>query len=262
MIHLYWAGGHRHTNFGDSLSPHIVEMMTGRKVVYARPATCDMAAIGSILHKIHRKKLKRLLRGRFSPIHIWGTGAIRARKYTNRLFHIHALRGELTRDALQQPHSLPLGDPGLLISRFGIRAPKRFRWGIAPHINYRACPTIAELHRATPNSTLIDLAAPDIRATIAAVQSCDFIAASSLHGLVAADALGIPSLWVGPSEDPQWSWKFRDYFSAIGRTESELHTSFLNADLRMMENQTSCAEPERIEARCSALEQALHAINF
>jgi hypothetical protein len=135
-IKLYWSGGNRHElNFGDTLSPAMVELLSGKAVTYADPSRCDMAAIGSILQKVTAKRIKRVLRGRFSPVHVWGTGAFSEQGLgNNSLLRIHALRGEYTRAACHQPDTLPLGDPGLLIDRFEVRAAKTHRWGIIPHV--------------------------------------------------------------------------------------------------------------------------------
>lgn len=266
MIRLFWCGyGHPHrVNFGDSLSPLIVEMMSGKPVTYARPSLCDMAAIGSVLGKLQRKKIKRLLHGRFHPLHIWGTGALQGDGLGPRRLHIHALRGELTREALQQPASLPLGDPGLLVDRFSTRAAKQFRWGITPHVCDQQEPSITALHHATPGSIVIDLSNPDIHATIRAMQSCDFIASTSLHGLVTADAFGIPSLWMRVSQRVlSGDWKFLDYFSAVGRRETAPH-HFPAAEMNLQhwEKQTCLADPLRVDACRVGLEKAFAAINL
>ncbi len=66
-IKLYWWQGEGSNdsskqNFGDFLSPLIVGMLSGKKVVYAEPKDADMIAIGSILSR--ERKAKGLFRKR------------------------------------------------------------------------------------------------------------------------------------------------------------------------------------------------------
>ncbi len=265
-IRLHWSGGSRNEiNFGDTLSPLLVEMLLGKKVVYADPSRCDLAAIGSILQKVQAKKIKRLLQGRLTPVHVWGAGSFGVEKIGSTLgLKVHAVRGVLTREALKIPHGLPLGDPGLLIDRFGTRAEKRFRWGIIPHVSDRQEHAIAALHAATSRSCIIDLADPDIIATIVAIQSCDFIISSSLHGLIAADALGIPNIWIRVSSSVfGGDWKFLDYFSSVGRSDiTPLLVPLVAPDLTKWEPLATYAEPARVDACRLGLEASLKAIGL
>ena len=50
--------------------------------------------------------------------------------------------------------------------------------------------------------------------------SCDFVISSSLHGLIIAEAYGVPSVWVeiGKYVDG-WEFKFYDFFESIAKYE-------------------------------------------
>lgn len=263
-IRLYWMGGNRgEINFGDSMSPLIVEMMAGRPVRYAPPENCDLIAMGSLLDKVEKKKLKRLLRFRFDPIRVWGSGAFCVEPVTRRGLAPFAVRGHLTRQALQLPQEMSLGDPGLLVDRFDVRRGKEHRWGIVPHVADRNESLIHELRAANPGALLIDLGDPDLRETLRKIQSCEFIISSSLHGLVTADAFGIPSVWLRVSGNLYGGdGKFMDYFSAVGRTENRPVRPRLPFSLSALEAGAGMAAPALVARRRVELAKAFQAMGF
>lgn len=117
-IKLYWWRGEgaddaSQRNFGDYLSPLLVEMLASRSVLYAPPEKADLFAIGTILKK------ERKARNWFFPrrLHIWGSGAGDASESFSSHHHYHAVRGSFTRSLIRSGFSgVPvLGDPGLLV---------------------------------------------------------------------------------------------------------------------------------------------------
>jgi pyruvyltransferase len=47
------------------------------------------------------------------------------------------------------------------------------------------------------------------------------IVSSSLHGFIAVDALGIPNVWIEPSDQViEGGFKFQNYCSSVGRDKS------------------------------------------
>ncbi len=257
-IRLYWSGGNRNeVNFGDSISPVIVRHLSGKDVAYANINACDVAAIGSLLDKIIAREWKRLLRLRFDKIRIWGTGSFAPDTLLqgrDRLA-IAAVRGNLTRDAMKLDDSVALGDPGLLVGSLDIKAEKKYRWGIIPHVIDRKVDVIQDMHKNAGRSCIIDLADPDVLAVAGKIRACDFIISSSLHGLITADAFGIPNVWMRVSENVYGgNWKFLDYFSTVGRTETEpLHLQNTAPDLRSLENTASRVSGGLVEERQKSL---------
>lgn len=65
---------------------------------------------------------------------------------------------------------------------------------------------------------MIDFTSADLAKPLQALSSCQFIVSSSLHGLIIADAYGIPSVfWNELGEENEW--KFLDYFEGVGRKD-------------------------------------------
>lgn len=200
-----------HANFGDSLSPRLVAVLAGRSVTHCdRFDGCDLLAIGSILNLADHKAFRGA---------IWGSGFIQPPASDVAHYpraRIAALRGALTRRLLKAPESTPLGDPGLLADRFATAQPKRFKLGLIPHFVDSQDPLMPALAARDPRATLIDICA-GVQHVIDRVAQCEAIVASCLHGLILADALGIPNVWTRLSSRViGGDFKFLDYYSAFG----------------------------------------------
>lgn len=237
---LYWFRTSR--NFGDMLSPVICSRFLGREFSFGGKWTADVSGIGSILgwtllqgdegSLLSRQALRlragcnRALR---RPLVVWGSGLISPLPPSGgvlmRRASVFAVRGELTISELRKA-SVPLGsdvalgDPGVLLSDvWRIRPTGGVRRGFIPHAYCWEDGTVAAFAREHPEIRLIDpRRAPD--EVLSEIADCREVFSSSLHGLVAADAMGLPNRWVG-LELP-WmtaetaAFKFRDYFSAVG----------------------------------------------
>ena len=132
---------------------------------------------------------------------------------------ILAVRGPVTRDrALLCGAFCPevYGDPALLLPKlYRPAVGQRRELGLVVHFSDK--PRLAESVRTMKNLRLIDIQ-DHIESVIDQIVSCEFVASSSLHGIIASHAYGIPAVWVQfrplPSGD---GVKFDDYFLSIGQ---------------------------------------------
>jgi hypothetical protein len=87
---------------------------------------------------------------------------------------------------------------------------------------------------------------------------------TSLHGIITADALGIPNHWLRVSENVfGGDWKFLDYFSAVGRTTlAPLTLPEINQSAAALEASAAHADAARIVQCKNGLERAFKAINL
>jgi len=88
--------------------------------------------------------------------------------------------------------------------------------GVVPHHSQMDDPDVLDLVASDPAFMLIDprKAVAEVCQQIA---SCARVIASSLHGLIVADAYGVPNRWFAPLEQ---GWlKYHDYAASIGRTD-------------------------------------------
>jgi pyruvyltransferase len=111
------------------------------------------------------------------------------------------------------------GDPALLLPRFlNPRVEKKYSIGIISHYVDKGHPWV-ERKGDTADVRVIDIES-GIEDFVRAVLSCEVILSSSLHGLICADAYGVPSVWIRLSNRLDGgSFKFRDYRQSIGAGE-------------------------------------------
>jgi hypothetical protein len=116
---------------------------------------------------------------------------------------------------------------------------------------------VAMLQRAFGSRvTVINAATTDCAATVESIAGCRFVLSSSLHGLVAAWALGVPCRWMQLSDGVLGNgFKFRDFYSAFGVSDTPIQ---LRGNERLTALQRVCkAPPSELDERKHALRTAL-----
>ncbi|MDV6226988.1 polysaccharide pyruvyl transferase family protein [Nitratireductor aquimarinus] len=221
----WWRELSGQNNFGDDLPPILIERLTGKKVTFSKLKKCDMISTGSILDLAVKFTKERILRRPFHRTLVWGSGSFGTVKPGYHHLKVSAVRGPLTRQALGLSDNVTVGDPALLLPRIIDRPHKKYRWGIIPHIAHQSDPVVADM-ALQPGSRVIDLARSEPLEIAEEIASCDFVISSSLHGLITADAFGIPNLWMQIGKPlVGGQWKFRDYFESINRTGNSVQSS-------------------------------------
>ena len=224
ISNLYWfkpkpIGGiiPRPPNLGDALSPVIVSAVLAERAPGAvRPANGRrLLAIGSVLNHAERQSV------------LWGTGfnsKKAASAYTFSDLDPRAVRGPRTRAFLagfgvEAPDVY--GDPGLLISRYYPRSRAADReYVVVPHYNEKA----GKFGRHPTLSTR----GADMRRFVDGICRSRLVISSSLHGLIIAEAYGVPAvlLFSGNGEELE---KYRDYYEGTGRAEFPVATTVAEA---------------------------------
>lgn len=212
-------------NWGDELNVHLLELLTGRKVLVTNASLWHINSqakkyicIGSILGWYETNQSE-----------IWGAGAMSENVVLKRkVERVNLVRGKYTRQLLlnigiECPECY--GDPALILSKlYTPKITRRYRMGIIPHYIEENQSYILEYVKSHTDVCLISMSNyNNWTDVIDKVASCDFIASSSLHGLIVSDSYGIPNLWVNFSEGKikGCGFKFRDYFSSVKRNESQ-----------------------------------------
>ena len=211
-------------NWGDALNPVLIQHFSGKKPFLITKYSINLkndpiyAVIGSILDLplLTTKMVKNTI--------IWGTGFIvDSGRLQGTPKKICAVRGPLTRkNILKTGIECPeiYGDPALLYPKlYKPNITKKYKLGIIPHYMDKENTLLKKFK--IPEIKFIDIEGP-INSVVDEICSCRYIASSSLHGIIAADAYCVPSTWIKFSENVMGEgFKFRDYFGSVIRSETE-----------------------------------------
>jgi pyruvyltransferase len=211
---IYWRPA-QGDNFGDFLSQVITTKVLADAGYFIGEGTIRpqrLLAIGSILH------LAR------DDDHVWGSGVngkIGEDHYRFKRLDVHAVRGPRTREFLMKrgiPTPEIYGDPALLLPEL---LPGRFqRSGDLPFV------VVPNLHDLPLVRTFRNVVSPVLPWNLCVQQILRgrFVIASSLHGLIIAEAYGLPARLLRLSEHENL-YKFEDYALGTGRPSIEFATT-------------------------------------
>lgn len=203
-------------NFGDSINPVIWRLLTGKK-----PTTVNLDYKCRSDETVYMMSGSVLEHACENTI-VWGTGFIsKNSRLRVKPKKICAVRGPLTRSIVVSqniPCPRVYGDPVLLMGSLYMPIVEvKYDVGVIPHYIDKNVP-LPELFTEENGVTVIDVQ-QDVFSFIKAVLACRVIASSSLHGLILADAYGIPSVWIKLSNNiAGGDFKFLDYFMSVFRT--------------------------------------------
>lgn len=179
-----------------------------------------MLAVGSILHYATEGDV------------VWGTGVNgnyrRSEAYRFLGLDIRAVRGPLTKrfceDVLQLSCPDVYGDPVLLLPRLISSVPQRQlsrRYVVVPHRTDAA-------FFPRDRDDVFPANSHHWSAILSAILSAELVISTSLHGLILAEAFGVPArmLRIGAYES---LFKYEDYYHGTGREEFRFATSIAEA---------------------------------
>ena len=199
-------------NFGDALAPLLIEHFTGIKTTWDTVSHSAIVSVGSVLEHV-------------PPLwdgYILGSGRLIEGSRTNIVQYksgitakILALRGPLSARGI--PGDYALGDPGILANELVGPQEKLWDLGLVPH--WQDAELVARFQNIIPvTSTFVVVnTADDPLTALKKIGACRRIVTSSLHGMITADAFGIPRRveTCAQMKNDGGSFKFRDYSASI-----------------------------------------------
>ena len=199
-------------NFGDDLNPELFTHFLGRPVYrHKKQDSPHLLGIGSILERANPHSI------------VMGSGFVRSDSIlTEAPLAVFAVRGELTKKKLGVEKDILLGDPGMLMpSLLNISHAPVCDLAIVPHVDsYQFF-----LKQYGRSYKIIDPSRP-VRQVLEDIASAEVILSQSLHGLVMADAMNIPNLWLAPhTKMLGGEFKFHDYYSTCRHKKSPIDST-------------------------------------
>lgn len=202
-VKTYWWRAH--PNFGDMLNPLLLHHFCDFEPEWAPPAEAELVMTGSTLD---------VLPAGWSGI-IAGTGKLRASTSVPADAIVLGVRGKLT--ARGVPGSFCLGDPGLLVDELIPPQEKIYNLVVLPHWTDTEGALAKRFAHLDP--FVINPAWDPLR-VVAEIARSKKVVSSSLHGIIVADAFGIPrraeKFPKMGSHQEGGTFKFEDYSSVVG----------------------------------------------
>lgn len=245
-VPTYWWDQRR--NFGDQLTPALLPSL-GIAPIHQPPRHAALAGVGSVLEHLPSD---------YSGV-VWGSGLMFDRSIRLPRAEVIAVRGTLSAERLDLTEGFVTGDPGLLLVAKAQKNRTKREPVLIPHYRHQGHALWGKLRsHLGPNTGLIDVRwRPSVVAR--RIAGASLVITSSLHGLITADANGIPAVWILPEP---WgdggAFKFLDYESNFGWTwERQVSSS---AKLDAFARTARLADQERVEHLRNGLVQALSSV--
>lgn len=249
IVPTFWWDGH--PNFGDDLTPWLLPRY-GVVPLYREPRYARLIGVGSLLE--------------FAPHDysgaIWGSGLMEDRAHVLPQATALAVRGPLTAERLALQDEPAFGDPGILVARHLARPKPDGRVVLVPHGHHRQHPGLAKLVAHGGDRVRVvnvhQRAAPAVRE----IARGSVVLTSSLHGLITADAYGIPAVWT--TLDPPLTggdFKFRDYEAAVTPGRTRFRPFVEGVSLADLTADAWAADPHRVSELGDGLIRALRGMD-
>ena len=178
----------------------------------------SLLAIGSIIHFAETGAV------------VWGSGVngkVPEAEHRYGTLDVRAVRGPYTREWLKEKRGIQApeiyGDPALLLPRLvGDRFPATGQGGaiFVPNLNDILKGQTFDL----PEGMRLVSPMQSWHRVVEEISKASFVAASSLHGVILAEAFGIPARYVRLTKI-EHLFKFRDFYAGTGRDSFEYASS-------------------------------------
>jgi len=236
VIKSYWYS--QVLNFGDLLTPLVLSHFDIHAENYPINES-EIVVVGSIL-----QDLKPEYRG-----YILGSGLIKNIRSSFENAQVRGIRGFLTKERLGIKEDIVLGDPGILASALiENRSSKAYALGVVPHYVDKNNKGIKDFCAKYRDDVLIIDVQAEPKSVIAQIDQCMYVVSSSLHGIIVADSLGIPSGWLVLSKGVIGDgFKFYDYYSNFHKKPAPLNFSEYSTLSELIKD---CKLPDNSEIEC------------
>ncbi|MEE0808930.1 MAG: polysaccharide pyruvyl transferase family protein [Acutalibacteraceae bacterium] len=196
---------HDFKNVGDNISPIIVEYVAKKYNINLEKnvdETKHLYAVGSILTAGAQDCV------------VWGSGILNTNilyRLNGRNFDVRSVRGPITRSILLDRgiYAPPIyGDPAILMPNiYNPKVEKKYFASVITHVDEK-------IDITDNNINIISITTDDYKKFVQEIVSSKIIISSSLHGIIFAEAYGVPAILLRPKSD---LLKYFDYYYSTDR---------------------------------------------
>lgn len=197
---------HNANNIGDMLGPIIVDYMVKQNSTKKKCRSKNLLTVGSIIGAFNCNAI------------VWGSGIMSSERVyyiTKKRFlikyDIRAVRGPLTRNILEKAgYNVPecYGDPAVLMPLiYTPNVEKKYKVSIIRHHSKKCADS--KYHEISVNIE-------DYKMFINEICQSELVISSSLHGIIIAEAYGIPAIFWNDGMDKQY-FKYADWYYSTNR---------------------------------------------
>lgn len=217
-INVDYNGNIIHSNWGDDLNYFFLKEISIKPIIltsetiFAKYFCENYLVIGSTITMFCNKNTV-----------IWGAGLLNEDIFHNIVFkNIRAVRGPLTQKILADAGGkcpTCYGDPALLLPLHynATKNEKEYDIGIVPH--YADIAIVKQLKNMMNAHVILTRGYENWHDFIDEILKCKCVVSSSLHGLIVAEAYGIPSLWIEIDKGESRNYfKYQDFYKSIGKS--------------------------------------------
>jgi pyruvyltransferase len=218
MILFWWSPDDSSINFGDHLSKVLIERMLQKPVhceTFVHPQEPVCFGIGSLLEHVQNGDV------------VWGSGFLfeNHKQLNINKLDVRAIRGPLSRQILlEKGISCPeiYGDPALLFPKYFPEFKKE-----EAIYDYIIIPHVGEMYLFLPYKNVVFPTEPWDE-VLRKILKAKLVISSSLHGIVLAEAYGIPARMLMMNLNTSL-FKFKDYYAGTGRSSFQIAHSIHEA---------------------------------
>jgi len=200
-LNLYWSKCANNQNLGDISGAYILERY-GYDIEWKNWDEADTIAVGSIASMAQ------------PGTRVLGTGISTRTARLNSDVNWIWTRGPITRQRVIELGGVCpeiYGDIALLFPRLVKPLDKIYKTAIISHyIDYKL------IKEKYPESTIINMQTDNMIETVQKITRCERVISSSLHGIIIANAYGIPAAWTKFNKLTGDNIKFQDYARSGG----------------------------------------------
>lgn len=200
-----------HTNIGDNLSGIIIKSFSKKDLIITNNPYIEgkILSIGSIMPNALNNDI------------VWGSGMLDHNQVPNGKPKILAVRGPLSRNELLKNNfkcEEVYGDPALLLPKLWNKNKEiTHEYGIIPHYTDHSS-ALLNVFKNNNKFKIIDICNSNLIDFLNEINSVSKILSSSLHGLILADAYGVPNARINITNRLVGGhFKFIDYYMSVHR---------------------------------------------